>query len=157
METPMEISVSLNWSNPFLRWGHTSQPITMSLEIRHPTQSQSSCSALPSFFLLSWILSEILFHEEQPTPRGGSGYHLLVSASQSLLFLLKLLSLYLLSLSATVLWLTHSFTKYTIPGEIPQRPKSFCSGICLRLHWSKVSLFLTTCNLPFKEVCLKRN
>lgn len=25
-------SVSMNWSNPLLRWGHTSQPITMGLE-----------------------------------------------------------------------------------------------------------------------------
>lgn len=152
METPMEISVSLNWSNPFLRWGHTSQPITMSLEIRHPTQSQSSCSALLSFFLLSWILSEILFHEKRPTPRGGSGYHLLASASQSLLFLLKLLSLYLLSLSATVLWVTHSFTKYTIPGGNPSPSK-----VILLRNMSAFALIRSVSSFwPPVIFCLKR-
>lgn len=74
VETPMWGSLSMNWSNPVLRWGHTSQPITTGLDIRHPALSQSTClcvffSPLPRslpFFLagfhsfsntISWVTS----------------------------------------------------------------------------------------------------
>lgn len=68
---------------PYLPTNHK-QP-----RIRHPALSQSThlCFFSPPLTLFSqfprllFILSEILF--QRPTPRGGSGYHLLVCASQS--------------------------------------------------------------------------
>lgn len=142
-----EISMSLNWSNPLLRWGHTSQPITMGLEsgtlpwanqlvvlfsFPPPTCSLFQFPQAPfhSFWnTISWVTHNPQKRKWLPV----------VGVCQSVSFFpLKLLSVYLLSLSATPLCATHSFTKCTIPGEIPQ-PPSLCPWLCLCLHWTGVS------------------
>lgn len=79
MKTLTQTSMSMNSSNPILRWGHTPQPIIIAIEIRHPVLSQSTrlCFSLSLSLLsppcLGFILSDILFHVQQPTPRAGSG------------------------------------------------------------------------------------
>lgn len=61
-QTPMKTAVSMNGSNPVLRWGHGSQPIRSLLEIRQPklSQSTSGCSSRslalsPSLLFLSFF------------------------------------------------------------------------------------------------------
>lgn len=122
VETPMRGSLSMNWSNPVLRWGHTSQPITTGLDIRHPALSQSTClcvffspspRSLPllscwvSFFLKYYFVSNV-----SPQP----------PEAEVVLFRSKLLSMCLSSLSAAALCVTHSFTKYTMTWRKSLKP-----------------------------------
>ena len=128
MQTHREISMSLNSSNPVLRWGHTSQPITIGTRIRHPSLNQSTRLWFFSPPALSFSLSSpspfhpfwnsISWATAHPQRRKWFTICWCVPVSH-FLFLLKLLSLYLFSLSATPLCATHSFTKYTIPGGNP--------------------------------------
>lgn len=115
-----ETSMSLNSSNPLLRWGHTSQPITKNLESGTPHEPINTSVLPPPFFPLSFpspfhsFWNTISWVTTSPEAE-------VVTICQSLpvshfLLLLKLSSLYLLSLSATPLCASHSFTKYTIPG-----------------------------------------
>lgn len=143
-ETRAEISVSLNWSNPLLRWGHTSQPITNNLESGTlPWANQHICAFfLPrSLCSLSFPVSFSFFlkyYFNDPPPEAEVVTICWCVPVSQFLFLLKLLSLYILSLYATPLCATHSFTKYTMLGEIPQPQRQFCTWLCLCLHWTGV-------------------
>lgn len=126
VETPMRGSLSMNWSNPVLRWGHTSQPITTGLDIRHPALSQSTClcfflslshHALSHSFLagfhsfsntISWVTRPPLH------PPEAEVVTICWCVPDTFLFCPKLLSVCLSSLSAMALCATHSFTKYTM-------------------------------------------
>ena len=98
--------------------------------IRHPALSQSTrlCffSPPPSLFQFPWvlfILSEILFHDYQPTTRGRNGLHLLVCASQSVFFSPKALVVCIsrACLPCHCVLLIHSQNTQS-QGEIPQPP-----------------------------------
>lgn len=126
VETPMRGLLSMNWSNPVLRWGHTSQPIRTGLDIRHPALSQSTClcfflspsplslpvfSCWVSFFLKYYFVSNV---PTAPAPPEAEVVTICWCVADTFLFHPKLLSVRLSSLSDTALCATHSFTKYTM-------------------------------------------
>lgn len=77
---------SMNWSNPVLRWGHASQPITLLPGIRHTALNQSKrwcfffffhphhththtlTMLSPSLYLLGFILFQILYRQAGTRP-----------------------------------------------------------------------------------------
>lgn len=141
VETPMRRSLSMNWSNPVLRWGHTSQPITTGLDIRHPALSQSTClcfffspspRSLPvfscwvSFFLKYYFVSNVPPAPVPLSPPEAEVVTICWCVPDTFLFHPKLLSVCLPSLSAVALCATHSFTKYTMTwGKSLKPPKPF--------------------------------
>lgn len=56
----------MNWSNPPLRWGHTSQPITTRLKIRHHSQSQSPNLSHPLPLLFFFFNHDFMSNHQPP-------------------------------------------------------------------------------------------
>lgn len=132
--------MSLNWSNPLLRWGHTSQPITMGLEsgtLPEPINtfvglffSSSPTHSFPAPFHSFW--NTISWVTTSPQRRKW-----FVCASLSVFFSPKALVLISLELVCHAIVCNSFIHKiHNTRGEIPQPPRLFCSWLCLCLHWT---------------------
>lgn len=149
VETPMRGSLSMNWSNPVLRWGHASQPITTGLDIRHPALSQSTClcvffspssRSLPlfscwvSFFLKYYFMSNV-----PPPPGGGSGNHLLVCARHFFVSPKALVRVSLQLVCCGIVCASFIHKVHNDVGEIPQTSEAVSTPDYRCLHWPGVS------------------
>lgn len=139
VETPMWDSLSMNWSNPVLRWGHTSQPITTGLESGTlPWANQHVCVFFLSLATLSpthagfHSFSNTSFVSNARPPRGGSGF---VSPKALVHVSLELVCCRIVCDS--FIHKVHNDVE-----EIPQTSEAVSAPDYLCLHWPGVSQLL---------------